>query len=135
MRGWHMSKALILAAVGCITWTLLVAAQPSQNGLFIRPDRPWVDISFDRYGPRQPVLPGESSTGFWLKLRNNCIYTIKVLLTPDTKGNVFVLNKDADSLIYYEVREVSRSGVPPPPSGTPAEDVPELAPGAILPQD
>jgi len=71
--------------------------------------RPFVDLIFDRVGQWIPVFPNESSKGVWLKLRNNCPYSIAIeVLTIPTKN--------AGPLIVHEVHEI-QSAVPAPPGG------------------
>ncbi|HEX5236761.1 MAG TPA: hypothetical protein VFW25_15685 [Silvibacterium sp.] len=45
----------------------------------IDPSKPYVYLEVDHIGPRQPELPGEPSTGIWLRFHNNCILPITVV--------------------------------------------------------
>jgi hypothetical protein len=99
-----------------ITWLVfgylvsdVMLAQPRGGKSFVlETERPFVELVFDRTGPWAPVFEGESSTGIWLRLRNNCSYPIivSVLTRPNQNDGV---------LVAHEVQKVT-VGVPLPPS-------------------
>jgi hypothetical protein len=87
--------------------TILLTAAVSQGsdskkagGFVIDSKRPYIDIVFDKIGERHPVFPGESNQGLWLRLRNNCIYTVNVQILTDP-------NKNQGKLVVHEVFSTS----------------------------
>lgn len=60
------------------TVATLVRGQSPMPSLAIDPQRPFVYLEFVRLGPRQPLTEGESSSGIWIRLRNNSKYPIDV---------------------------------------------------------
>jgi hypothetical protein len=55
---------------------LLVADAFAQNrsiqDFVIDQSKPYVYLKFDHIGPRKPIRDGESNTGLWLRVVNNC---------------------------------------------------------------
>ena len=47
-------------------------------GFALDPTRPFVSVTFDDLGPREPVYETERPFGVWLALHNNCPYTISL---------------------------------------------------------
>lgn len=100
--------------------------------------RPYVEILFERSGPRLPVFDGEEKRGLWLKLRNNCILPINVQVLPGSGGNPGLLMVHDVIGEQGEQKPLSPSRFHPllaKPSGYTGPDVVnsrEIAPGKDL---
>jgi hypothetical protein len=59
-----------------LVFPLLVANAFAQNksvqDFVIDQSKPYVYLKFDHIGPRRPIRTGESNTGLWLRVVNNC---------------------------------------------------------------
>lgn len=62
-------------------------------------DKPSVYISFERFGEREPLEPGESREGLWLRFHNNTKWPIflRAFGVPKKLGEVGM---------YYEIEEL-----------------------------
>ncbi len=50
----------------------LFAQNSGVENLVIDQSKPYVYLKFDHIGPRKPIQSGESRTGLWLRVVNNC---------------------------------------------------------------
>lgn len=80
---WHFWTQLCLIEVDMrfIALAFLAAAaigQTSAPSISLDPNRPYIDVVFERLGKRVPVFEGEPDEGVWLRLRNNCVLPVAV---------------------------------------------------------
>jgi len=127
---------VVLVSLGL---ALVLYAVPQVGGqaprIALDSSRPYLDIVFQRFGPRAPQYPGESDQGVWLRLRNNCILPVEVHIIPNRRGEeALVQHFVVDSLqeIHSSLQRAPRLAKP---SGYGSLDIVnsrEIAPGAEL---
>lgn len=99
----------------------LVAGEARQAPFALDSTRPYVYLEFDHVGRRQPLEPGESNRGLWLKFVNNCRLPVSISTVP---------RENANPGITLEDEVIPTSG----PWGVgPAETIPSPALGGLIP--
>jgi len=70
-------------------------AQQNANGFVLDDRNPYVYLKFDHMGARQPFIDGESQSGVWIRIVNNCRVPISVPTAgaPGEKGGIEVLDE------------------------------------------
>lgn len=101
---------LMLVAASC------VAGQQPASDFVLVPSKPYVYLQFDHVGPRKPIQEGETKTGLWLRIVNNCRVPIMVptfgLTTGDPGVGVLdeVVSNTPMLTVFSEQNEVNSSG-------------------------
>lgn len=67
---------LIVACGAVFAQVHPTSAKSAAKMFLVDPTKPYVYLTVDHVGPREPRREGESSTGIWLRLHNNCIVPI-----------------------------------------------------------
>jgi hypothetical protein len=73
----RLSVCLLLFAV-----TSVFAQNRSDQGFVIDRSKPYVYLKFDHIGPRKPIQKGETDSGLWIRVVNNC--RIPIIFTSFT---------------------------------------------------
>jgi hypothetical protein len=69
----RVPRKRILVVLLLSTFTAVAFAQNESSQKFvIDASKPYVYLVFDHIGPRKPIQSGESNTGLWLRVVNNC---------------------------------------------------------------
>jgi hypothetical protein len=101
-----MKTAVFLLVTFCLI-TISIGAQQkrvARKGADVRlvKGKPSVYITFERFGEREPLEPGESREGIWLRFHNNTKWPIsfRAFGVPRELGEVGM---------YYEIEELPQS--------------------------
>jgi hypothetical protein len=102
-------KMVFLSLIAfCLIVTSIDAQQKKisrrRDDVRLMKDKPSVYISFERFGEREPLEPGESREGIWLRFHNNTKWPIffRAFSVPKELG---------EAGMYYEIRELPQASV------------------------
>jgi hypothetical protein len=87
--------ATILLAGSCRADAQQKSVEPK---FVINPDREYLYIQFDHFGPGEPRNDGEATNRVWLRLVNNCTVTIQVIVNGFEPGH-----KPADEIALQDL--------------------------------
>jgi hypothetical protein len=105
-------KQLRMILLFCLVTNLLAQDKGAQN-FVLDQTKPYVYLKFDHIGPRKPLRTGESGTGLWLRVVNNC--HLPIVFTsfsmPPGEAGVGLMDEvveDEPMLQIYSTAEGSR---------------------------
>lgn len=100
MRRARLLAILLVASCACAQQPMTSRQSVPSAGFALDSGRPYLEIAFERAGPRIPVMPGESSQGVWLRFRNNCPYPVQL---PSLSAE----QKNEGALIQFDVVDIT----------------------------
>jgi hypothetical protein len=111
--------ALLSVSHGCGLQPVTSREPLPSSGFALDPSRPYLEIVFERAGPRVPVMPGESSEGVWLRFRNNCPYRVQLrAMSAEHKNDGEIIQFDVIDLTPADrVFGGPQAGEEKPPTG------------------
>ena len=77
----------VLLAMLILGWRLHGQQQTGEPDFIINPDRPYLYIQFDHFGPGTPENDSEAQDRVWLRLVNNCTVSIKIVVNGFPEGH------------------------------------------------
>jgi hypothetical protein len=78
-------------------WNLSAQQQTGEPNFIINPDRPYLYIQFDHFGPGTPENDNEARNRVWLRLVNNCAVSIRIVVNGFAEGH-----KPADEIAIQD---------------------------------